>query len=113
MNQIIHCLVCVLLAFLPWRRKVEIVFKEDGTVQTKMKEHIKDAIDGFKDDITKPVVTPATWDLFEINEDCPKLSVEDSEKYHSTTAKLLYLETGSFGHSIGSRFSMDKSLVLQ
>jgi len=69
----------------------ERVFKEDGTVQTKIKEHIKDAIDGFKEDITKSVVTPATRGLFEINENCPKLSVEDSENYHSTTAKLLYI----------------------
>ena len=61
----------------------EIVFKEDGTVQTKMNEYIKDAIDGFKDDITKSVVTPVTQDLFEVNEDCPKLSVEDSENHRS------------------------------
>ena len=26
---------------------MERVFKKDGTVQTKMKEHIKDAISGF------------------------------------------------------------------
>ena len=70
---------------------IEIVFKKDGTVQTKIKEHIKDAVSGFKNDITTSVVTPATRDLFEINEDSPKLSVEDSENYHSTTGKLLYI----------------------
>ena len=65
---------------------MEIVFKEDGTVQTKMKELIKDVIDGFKDNITTSVEN-----LFKISEDSPKLSVEDSENYHSMTAKLLYI----------------------
>ena len=70
---------------------MEILYKKDGTVHVKMKEHIKDAIDGFKDDITKSVVTPATRDLLEVDEDSPKLSIKDSENYHSTTAKLLYI----------------------
>ena len=70
---------------------MEILYKKNGTVQIKMKGHIKYAIGGFKDDITKSVVTPATHELLEVNEDSPKLSVEDSENYHSTTAKLLYI----------------------
>ena len=55
-----------------------------------MKGHIIDASSGSKDDITKSVVTPATCDLFEINDVSPQLNIEDSENYHNTTVKLLY-----------------------
>jgi hypothetical protein len=36
-------------------------------------------------------MTPATDDLFTVREDANKLSKQDAEAFHSTTAKLLYL----------------------
>ena len=94
---------------------MEIMFKTDGTVKTRMKEHIKDVISGFNDNIIKSVVTPAACDVFENNDDCLKLKVKDSENFHSTTAKLLqtYIKTLSIRHTASSCIPVYESFMLQ
>ena len=43
------------------------------------------------EDLKRPVKTPATADLFEVDPDSPRLDKHGSENFHSVTAKLLFL----------------------
>jgi hypothetical protein len=47
---------------------MHISFRENGTVTVKMKEHIKEAIDDFGNDITPSAATPAKKNLFDIDD---------------------------------------------
>jgi hypothetical protein len=62
---------------------MHISFKENGTVTLKMKEHIKEAINDFGNDITRLAATPAKKNLFDINDTAKELSRDDSEVFHS------------------------------
>ena len=42
------------------------------------------------EDLKRPVKTPATADLFEVDPDSPRLDKHGSENFHSVTAKLLF-----------------------
>jgi hypothetical protein len=46
---------------------------EKGKAEILMIEHLKEAIEAFPEDCSKPVKTPAASHMFEANENCPKL----------------------------------------
>ena len=69
-----------------------IDFSRPGTVQFHMKAFIDDLIAETPSELLKGMaVSPAGQHLFNVNENCPKLSKEQAELFHHLTAKLLYL----------------------
>jgi hypothetical protein len=70
---------------------MSVTYKDDGTVQIIMKDHLQSAITVFDDDITTSVTSPAQRDLFEVDNTREKLSIEKSENYHKVVAKLLHV----------------------
>ena len=57
-----------------------------------MKAFIDDLIAETPSELLKgTAVSPAGQHLFNVNENCPKLSKEQAELFHHLTAKLLYL----------------------
>ena len=69
-----------------------IDFSRPGTVQFHMKAFIKDLIAETPSELLKGMAaSPAGQHLFNVNENCPKLSKEQAELFHHLTAKLLYL----------------------
>ena len=54
-----------------------------------MKDYITECFDVFDDDISKHASTPATKELFKIDESLPKLSKAQSDNFHHIIAKLL------------------------
>ena len=64
-------------------------FSLDGKVVVTQEGYVTELV--TSEDIKSAVKTPATEDLFVINESSPKLSKADKDAFHSTTAKLLYL----------------------
>jgi hypothetical protein len=70
---------------------MDITFKDNGTLQVRMKEYLKEAIVASGEDVSKRVSTPAQRNLFEIDETSKKLSTDKSDLYHHIVAKLLYV----------------------
>ena len=69
-----------------------IDFSRPGTVQFHMKAFIDDLIAETPSELLKGMAaSPAGQHLFNVNENCPKLSKEQAELFHHLTAKLLYL----------------------
>jgi hypothetical protein len=60
-------------------------------VKIDMEEYVKEAIEDFGEDVSKNVATPAKKDLFEIDEQSPKLDKKGADHFHSIVAKLLYI----------------------
>ena len=56
-----------------------------------MKEYIKEAIEEFPEDLSKPVTTPASLNLFETNDECPKLDNNWAELFHRLVANMLFV----------------------
>ena len=71
---------------------IDIEFNEEGTVNLSMVDYIDECIDIYRDEIKKKAATPARGDLFDTNteEDEIKLIESKADKFHHTTAKLLY-----------------------
>ena len=71
---------------------MDIEFKINGTVALSMDEYIKECIDIYGNKIKKSASSPAKGNLFDEDEgDEAKIHNEDlAEKFHHTTAKLLY-----------------------
>ena len=74
---------------------MNIAFHENGTVSVKMKDYIKEAIVDFGEDITRSATTPARKNLFDTDDTDERLSVADSEVFHSVVAKLIYVSKRS------------------
>ena len=72
---------------------VDIEFLKNGTVQLSMDDYVQECIDKYKDEVRQKATTPAKGDLFDDDEgDLSELLAEDeAEKFHHTTAKLLFL----------------------
>ena len=64
-------------------------FSKVGKVKVTMEGYVTNMLDEYEIDGTAK--TPATSKLYEIDESSEKLSKENAEKFHSRTAKLLYL----------------------
>jgi hypothetical protein len=55
---------------------INFKFDQDGTVQIKMCDCIKECIDEFPEEIKTSLTSPVATPLFDVNEDCEKLSKE-------------------------------------
>jgi len=66
---------------------MNIRYQDDGTVEIRMKDYVKEAIAEFEEDITRTAVLPAMRDLFEVDEVSIALSKSRSETFHSVAAK--------------------------
>ena len=70
---------------------MNIFFPGDGTVRINMSHYLQEAIDEYKDAITRVATSPAKTNLFDIQETTVLLATDDKERFHSTVAKLLYV----------------------
>ena len=73
---------------------MNITITEDKKLQIEMKEHLQEAIDMYSsiegDGVNEVVTSPARPRLREVNDDCPKLTGDKREGFHSIVAKLLW-----------------------
>ena len=70
---------------------MHIRYKDDGTVEIRMKDYVKEAIAEFEEDITRTAISPPMRDLFKVNEESKALSKSRSETFHSVAAELLFV----------------------
>ena len=72
---------------------VDIYFNNDGTVTLSMEDYVSECIEKYKSELKNKAVTPAKGTLFDVDEgdDTINLTSDEADKYHHTTAKLLYL----------------------
>lgn len=71
---------------------VDIEFHDNGTVSLSMLDYVKECIDLYRDKIKRMAVTPASGELFnQSKEKVAMLTEAEANKFHHTTAKLLYL----------------------
>ncbi|CAN0030781.1 unnamed protein product, partial [Sphacelaria rigidula] len=66
-------------------------FSKEGEVTISMDRYIEDIIAQWNSDAKGSALTPATGVLFNVDTDSPILSKKESERFHSTVAKLLYI----------------------
>jgi hypothetical protein len=68
-------------------------FSVDGKVTFSMNDYIENVLDDAPDDkaFAGTAATPAAHHLFDVSSSADKLPAEAMEKFHRTTAKLLYL----------------------
>ena len=71
---------------------IGIEFKDDGTVALSMDEYIAKCINIYGDEIKKSASSPAKGTLFDedVGNEAMVLNEEKADKFHHTTAKLLY-----------------------
>ena len=70
---------------------MDITFTEEGTVEIRMDEYVKEAIDAFGEDIRRPASTPAKSTLFKEAEGSPRLEGAQEDQFKHIVAKLLYV----------------------
>ena len=58
---------------------MEITFAYEGTVEIRMDEYVREAIQAFGEDITTSVNTPATRTLFEENKDSKQMGAKKQD----------------------------------
>ena len=74
---------------------VDINFTDDKKVQLHCKEHLKECIEDFMDEIKVSAATPAAKWLFTVSENAKYLEKARKENYHSITMKLLWVSKRS------------------
>ena len=67
------------------------VYRYKGEAKILMANYIKESLEAFPEDCSKSVKTPAASYLFEINDECAKISETDRKVLHSIVAKLLFV----------------------
>ena len=72
---------------------IDIEFNEDRTVSLSMNDYIQECIDIYDTKLKRSASTPAKGDLFDEDdeEEAETLPKVQADKYHHTTAKLLFL----------------------
>jgi hypothetical protein len=70
---------------------MDIEFTNDGEAKILMTDYIKEAIEAFPEDCTKPVNTPASQYLFGVDKKYAKINEKDRKNLHSIVAKLLFV----------------------
>ena len=70
---------------------MDLIFKEDGTLEIRMKKMLEDILKLVDEPLSVSVSSPATKHLHEVTEDSEQLDETQSELFHSSTAKLLYV----------------------
>jgi hypothetical protein len=69
---------------------MHVEYNENSTASIGMEEHLQEAISDFGEHIEKSVTSPATRDLFQVDESSEALNDARRETFHSVTAQLLY-----------------------
>lgn len=70
---------------------VDIKFTNDKKVQMHCKDHLKECIKDFKEEIKTSAATPASKWLFTVSENAKYLEKDRKENYHSIVMKLLWV----------------------
>ena len=71
---------------------MKIKIDDEGRVHIDMRDQVCEILDDFSEDISGSATTPAAKHLIEICDNSIPLDKKRSDEFHSTTAKLLYLE---------------------
>ena len=66
---------------------MNIQYKDDGTVEIRMKDYVKESIAEFGEDIMRTAISPSMRDLFEVNGESTPLSKSRSETFHSVVVE--------------------------
>jgi hypothetical protein len=72
---------------------MNIVYTDEKTAKITMKQYLREALEESKMNIKYEAATPARKNLFDVNDDSPRLTGEEADIFHSITAKLLYVAT--------------------
>lgn len=64
---------------------------KDGTVDIDMNDYVEECIKAFGEDELKTTPTPASINLFKVNEEHERLDKVKDEAFHHIVAKLLYV----------------------
>jgi hypothetical protein len=70
---------------------MRIRYTDENTAVITMKDYLEEAITESGLDISRPASTPANRTIFEVDDTSEPLSREESEAFHSVSAKLLYV----------------------
>jgi hypothetical protein len=69
---------------------ITIDYSEKGKVKFTMYDYLEDILDEMPDDMNGTSPTPASDNLFDVDEDSPALNEKESDFFHRTTARLLF-----------------------
>ena len=69
---------------------MNVVFKDNGTVEVMMKDYITEYFEAYGEPVNKSANTPAKHNLF-VSDGSMPLGEEKEEAFHHIVAKLLYL----------------------
>jgi hypothetical protein len=70
---------------------MDITYTEHGEATVLMQQYLDEAIDDFPEDCTATALSPAAPHLFEVDDNCKRLSEPNRRILHSITAKLLFV----------------------
>ena len=65
---------------------------DDRRLHIDMRDQVSDILQDFSGELSGSVSSPATRTLMDVNDDDEPLNVSKADEFHSTVAKLLYLE---------------------
>jgi hypothetical protein len=66
-------------------------YSTEGKVAIRMQDYVENMLLELPDDMSGSAVTPAAKHLFKVNKDAESLGEEQSDLFHSVTAKILFL----------------------
>ena len=69
-----------------------IITVKDRKLYINMTAQVEELVKFFKEDVSGTVSSPANRNLMNVDDTSPKLDTARQENFHSTTAKLLYIE---------------------
>jgi hypothetical protein len=70
---------------------MDIKIRNDGKFEILQKDHLEEAFEMFGEDLTRNVTSPASSDLFQVDQDSKSLDDVKSKVFHSVSAKLLFV----------------------
>ena len=70
---------------------MKVDFIGDGKVTIDLRDHIKEGIEAFGDDVSRKVSSPATKHLHSVNPNSAKLSAKQADTFHSVVSKMLWI----------------------
>jgi hypothetical protein len=69
---------------------ITIDYSEIGKVKFTIYDYLEDILDEMPDDMNGMAPTPASDNLFNVDDDSPQLNEKESDFFHRTTARLLF-----------------------
>jgi hypothetical protein len=69
---------------------ITIDYSKMGRVKFTMYDYLEDVLDEMPDDMNGTAPTPASNNMFEVDEDLIALNERESDFFHRTTARLLF-----------------------